>query len=185
MKKYISLIPLAFLLAVLPLVSADSTSITVTFKVPQDISFSVAYAGSCSSSDFACVESDATIDGTQTQIPITQIDGTTCQDGSNAATTVTNSGNTNINITMAFDTALPTGVTYKVSQSSTGYESTCSENEPPTSGCVTISTSAKTVIANLAAGSSEDLWHWCDFSNFNSGAAGSVTRSLTLTSVAS
>jgi len=185
MKRYIALLPLAFVLAIIPSVLADSTSITVTFKVPQDISFSVAYAGSCSASDFACVESDATIDGSQTQISITQIDGTACQTASAPALNITNSGNTNIDITMAFSTALPSGVTYKVSQSSSGYESTCSETTPPTTGCMTVSTTSKTAISSLAAGSSQELWNWCDFSNFNSGAAGSDTRTLTLTSSAS
>ena len=136
-------------------------------------------------SDFAFVECDSTIDGTQTQINVTQIDGTACQSSTLPATNITNSGNTNINITGIFTAALPAGITVKVSQVTDGYQSSCSEAEPLTTDCVTVATASKTLISNLASSSAKELWWWCDMSGFNSGAAGSDTRTLNLTSVAS
>ena len=185
-KTKLRSILLVFLtLTVSSLALADTTQVTVTFKVPAAIAFGIAYAGGCSAGDFAFVESDSTFDGNQDYINVTQIDGTACQSNTLPAINITNNGNTNINITGIFTSALPSGTTVKVSQVNSGYEATCSETEPPTTGCATLATTSKTLITNLADGSSKELWWWCDMSNFNSGAAGSDTRTLNLTSVQS
>ena len=164
---------------------ADLQTTTVKFIIPSSVSHSIGYAGSCGSSDFAFLESDGTKDGTQTEINVTQGDGTECQNGSTSAITITNNGNDYINITLNFTSALPSGVTVKASNSSNGYESTCSltEADIPVSGqCKIVNNTVDALLSyNLTASSTEDVWLWADFSSFNSGlatGAGGITRTL-------
>lgn len=163
---------------------AATADTTVTFKIPADIAFSVAYPASCSSADFAFYESDGTLDGSQTHINVTQTDGSACQTAAAPAINVTNDGNTAIDITAAFTASLPAGITVKASQAATGYESSCTGTEPPASVCVELSDSSKLLADGIAAGASQEIWVWADMSSFNSGAAGEDTRTLRLTSAA-
>lgn len=164
-------------------VMADQQDTTVTFKVPSSISHSIAYAAACANNDFAFVESDGTKDGTQTMINVTQIDETACQTDAVPAMNISNTGNSAINVTMNYTAAVPAGTTTKASQTFAGYEAgACTDDQPPDGNvCLTITDTSKTIILNLAADAAQEIWLWCDMSNFNGGAAGTDTRTLRTT----
>src|SRR3989344_4713153 len=91
---------LLVLLAPMISIAATTAVTTMTWVVPSNKSFSVAYASTCSSSAFYFVEStctfDSDIDGNGAKClpyPDSGAAGTVCQSSSAAAITVTNNGN--------------------------------------------------------------------------------------------
>ena len=171
-----------FLMLFVSLAVADTKDTTVSFIIPSSISHAIGYAASCSSSDFAFVENDGTYDGTQTQINITQIDGTVCQTDSVSGLNITNNGNTEINVTFKFTSALPANVTVKSSLAYGGYESSCTlgaTDTPTTGACHNITTTEALVANNIAElGGTDDIWMWADMANYNSGVAGTIARTM-------
>ncbi len=188
-NKYTAVVSIMLVLMSL-IVIADTDDTTVTFIIPQSIAHSLAYAASCTSSNFACIESDGSYQGTQNYINITQIDGTPCQAAGTPAVTITNNGNANLNVTWQFTSALPSGVTFKVGNTSTMWQSSCSLSATSTwvaSQCKTVTDSTASKVAyNLAASGTEQIWAACDFNNFNSGQSTTgITRTLRSTGAAS
>ena len=85
--------------------AVTQTDVTMTWVVPSNVSHSVAYGGSCSSSAFYFVESncafDSDVDGNGSKcVPYdASSGGSACQDGSSLqAIVVTNNGNIDVNI---------------------------------------------------------------------------------------
>ncbi len=164
------------------LVYADIETTTVTFVIPSSTEHSVAYGGSCSSSNFYFVENDTTKDGSQTMINATADTGATssCQDGSTSAITVSNAGSSIINVSANFTVALPSGITVKAANATAGYESSCSGTVTATT-CADIPNGASVILAkNMAAQTgTADIWIWVDMSSFNSGVATSgIARTM-------
>ncbi|MBI4215029.1 hypothetical protein HY546_03455, partial [archaeon] len=90
-----------------------------------------------------------------------------------------NTGNIPLNLTYKVNESLSSGRTLKASRVQNGWESTCTGNEPPTSGCLTVTTSEKTIAVDVANSASINLWLWGDFS---SASSGTDTRTGTATS---
>jgi len=84
--------------------AAVENNTTMTWVVPSNVSHTLTYAGACSTSDFYFVEDQCTLDsdvdgnGSQCLPQTTSAGGTTCQDASTAAITITNNGNVPINV---------------------------------------------------------------------------------------
>ena len=171
--------------------AATTEDITVTFQIPSAAALSVAYAGSCSTSDFAFIETDTTKDGNMTGINVTQTDETACQAEATPAINVTNTGNIVSNVTLHFTANYPPGVTVKASPSSFdsgGYNATCASIEPPPADdCINVTTSARKLCTAVAVNDYCGVWTWADFSNADMGAgigvAGTNTTTLRITIV--
>jgi len=141
------------------------------------LSFSIAYPIGCSASN---IKYKFDRFGNGIGINATNLTDYVCQTEYAPTFNITNNGNTEIDINVKYH-SLPTGVTMKMSQisfDSGGYESVCSENEPPTSGCMTLTTSYKTAVSNLQPDDWQELWMWADASNFNSGLKTNQSYSL-------
>jgi len=181
--KRIALV-LAILMAVAPVFAAQDYTITVTFEVPEYVSISVAFGGSCASDDFY-FKTDSS--GNGVGINVTQSDGSPCQDEDTPALNVTNNGNVAENFTIYFFSALPTEITVKASNGpfSTGYEATCTGSEPPgESACINVDTNVKKIATNVPINGWEEIYLWADASNFNSGEKGIAQRYLIINSTA-
>lgn len=118
---YKKLIPAILLMAVMlmPLAFADQDTTTFTWVVPANKAHTIAYGGSCSTSAFYFVESnaviDSDIDGNADKIlPYdASTAGAACQSDSVASMTITNSGNVTEDINAFFtemDVNLQAGV---------------------------------------------------------------------------
>lgn len=116
--RYTKIIPAVLLIAVLimPFAFADTETTTFTWVVPEDKTHSIGYGGSCSTSAFYFVESNAVldndIDGNADQIlPYdSQSGGAACQSDSVAAMTITNTGNVTEDINAYFTAQLDVNV---------------------------------------------------------------------------
>lgn len=161
---------------------ADSETTTLTFVIPSEVDHSISYTSPCSTSVFYFIESDSNKNGTQTHINVTDASSNPCQNVSTASMTINNIGSVNVNVTTNItDSALPSGITLKVAQNDTGYESTCSGPPVNETDCASITYGAAvTVITDLTAQTgTDDLWWWVDMSNFNNGVATTgITRTL-------
>jgi len=176
---------MAMVILATAVIAVSYEDVTVTYVIPADIAFSTSYAGSCGTSDFACRENDGSYQGTQSQINITQTDGTVCQAAATPAVQFTNDGNTPINITARLTSSQVAGVVLKASEAYAGYESSCNEyNMSNATACVNVTAANFLVLTDdIAASGTSDVYFWCDFSNFNSGAATTgITRTMTLNS---
>jgi len=146
----------------------------VTVTQATDLSFSVGLPATGCTEGKGSTDADATCDRCWIEptswtmnnnlLSATQV-GCEGQTDSVAFYNITNSGNVNLNITFALNETLDTTkFRNKMSQVSTGYESTCSGDV--TTGCVYIeSTTPVTVIWDLAPSNSQELWQWSDFIN--------------------
>ena len=184
------LLPAILALILAPLVASDTTTTTITFKIPVTVSHSIAYTAPCSSLNFAFIET-GTIDGTQNQINVTGSDGSACQTQANYIMRVTNGGNVVIGGLAVNFSAISSGVTVKVSKGTNGWESTCTlvtgagnyTGAPQTTFCRSWNTTYATTLANvsvsLAVSGTADFWLWSDFNNFNSGLATETNATLT------
>lgn len=182
-KRLIGAIGVLVYLIGISAVLADTEETTVTFVIPTSIDHSVAYGASCSSSLFYFVETDATKDGTQGGLNVTSdaAGANKCQNTTLSAMTISNVGSVNANITANFTAALPSGITVKVGQNYTAYESSCTGPPVNESQCGNVSIGAPIVVIEdlTAQTGTDDLWWWCDMSDFNSGVATSgIARTL-------
>ena len=144
----------------------------VTVTQITDLSFSIGLPATGCTEGKGSTDADATCDRCWIEptswtmnnnlLSATQV-GCEGQTDSVAFYNITNSGNVNLNITFALNETLDTTkFRNKMSQVSTGYESTCSGDV--TTGCVYVeSTTPVTVIWDLAPGNSQELWQWGDF----------------------
>lgn len=188
MKRLRNILALLICISLATYAYAVTTGITITFVIPTTYSHSISTQTPCTITDFACKESDGTYEGTQNNINITQIDGTSCQTSTNPAIVITNNGNSPTNVSINASTAMPTGVELKAMNTSTSWLNDC--NMTATSywdatgiGCKNVTNTENTLLAlDLAKDGTESIWMACDFTSFNSGAATStVTRVLNLT----
>ncbi len=123
MKKFFALILFAlFLFAPMVLVLANQISTTMTWFVPQNKTFTLAYGGTCSATAFFFDENravlDGDVDGNGAQIAPrpNRLGGTVCQDATTAGMTITNAGNIAISLDGNFASALDTNIWLKVWQ---------------------------------------------------------------------
>jgi hypothetical protein len=178
MKQLNGIIGIAFGLLLLTTTAfADTNTWTVTFKIPAAVAHTNAFKSPCSSSVFFFVEADATKDGTQTVINVSNSDASVyCQDGTDPAMNITNSGNAAINVSANVTAALPANLTLKASKIAGGYIELCTNAEPPTTGCVswnvTTYSTQRVLASNLAIGATQGIFWWTDMANYRSGAAG-------------
>lgn len=187
MKEKIFAIAVIFALFAVP-VLADTQTFTVTFSIPSSISHSLSYGsvvgeGTCSNSIFYFREGDGTIDGSQGMINVSDASGNACQNTTVSALSITNNGNTAVNVTEMMN-ATVTGVVVRVSQQATQISNTSScIGIGANQGCANITAVPITVVYGLASSGTANLWHWADFSSADVGAgagsAGSTTRLVT------
>jgi hypothetical protein len=174
--------------------AAQYADTTVTFIIPSSIAISLAYgnynANTCSGADFFFVEDDATIDGSQTDINVSdQAAGgpsNYCQSASIDAITISNDGNAAINITAVFTTALPTGVVVYVGDTNAATAADCADTELLSNSCINIATTPVILFSNVASAGSEETWWRAKFTSADLGAgagqAAQTTRTLRINS---
>lgn len=162
MKKIAVLIALA--LVAMGVYAATDDSTIIYFQIVSSTAMSVAEQSPCdATTNFHCRWTS----GTQTEINISKADGTTCQDDTNPAATITNDGTVTLDINMSINDSLPTGVETKYYIDSYDYGSAIEFNE-----------TTQTIKSSLAPAGTTDVWIWCDFDNFNGGVATTVTRKV-------
>jgi hypothetical protein len=173
------------LLCLSAMVLADTDETTLSWVIPANVSHTLSYGGSCSSSAMYFIEDDASPDGSDTQLLPYDADsaGSPCQSVSVAAITISNNGNVTTDVNASVTSTLETGVTLKLWLGSSGcgasglggYEGSCSKsgaddsNVPTTAACVSIGDSSKQIVADLAASGSQQLCLAADFSSLSQG----------------
>jgi len=198
-SKIIKIIYLLMALMILgSFVMAAVSTTTVSWVVPSNISHSVAYGSTCSSSLFYFVETDGTINGDENKIvPKTSVVGdANCQSDSIAGMTVTNNGSVTIDMNYMITDSLLSGVRFVTWYGSTGcgtfglggWEDVCTKTGaddltvPTTIACVSIGDANVQIIADLTSGISQQLCFAADFENV---AAGTNTNNLEADSITS
>lgn len=193
-KILVSLVFGLFLLSAIALPNfakaATTQPWTVTFKIPTSVAITNTYNSPCSDSVFFFVENDGTYDGTQTQVNASDAAAATfCEIDGSAAFDVANGGNAPTDIFINFTTALPAGVTFKISQVASGFgvAGVCDSAAPPTTGCIAISatntTTAYKIANDVAAAGNMSFHTWVTMASFNAGAAGEVARTAQTTGI--
>lgn len=171
----------ALVVALAAFAVAEADTYTVTWVIPSSVAHSASYGGACDSTKLYFTDEDSTSDGTMAKINVSSdadANSAYCQDAASGVITLTNNGNTDINITAKISSAL-SGVTLKMATAYAGYEANCS-GAVADATCANINATFVLLEPNLAAAGTEEFWMWTDMSNFNSGAATSgITRTMT------
>jgi hypothetical protein len=177
--------------------AATSANATVHFVVPSSFDFTIAYDSNCTGGTFYFVESDGTIDGTQTAIyptddaSHTNVCQSTLADGNLMTVTVTGTQATDFN--GFWTAAVVTGTTTKVwlakaagGCDTAGCEASCSVSDaedPVTATTCRNVTQTATPGAkwrdNLASGNKQGF---CMCDDFSGVAVGDVSKTLTVKS---
>ncbi len=190
-------IVIVFLLGAVLAQTTQQITTPVRFIVPTTITFTLAIPGN-NATTYASTTAGATAttilynttNRTESGINATAVGGAS-QTPAVPIFNFTNTGNVNINITINFSTALPTGVEVKAGWGANAYQSgsqgcTGAAAGPPvnsTNGddrlrCSNITASlVVTTIANLStsgAGIYRNVWMWADFSSVTAGTDATV-----------
>lgn len=173
----------ALLLLILAIVvGADSVTTTVWFNVPSVISFTVTLPGE------SPIASGTTMDilFNSTSTTINKLNATIAHNYTNQSATVpifnySNTGNGNINITVDFSSALPSGVSVKAGLNDSAWDTKCWATNLATATnntCAMVNESANaTVVGSLAVGTTKGVWLWADYSSVAYGTY--TSRTLT------
>lgn len=190
------LIIAAVLFLFLSVTSAQQRIVTpVRFVLPTTTTFTLAVPGT-NATTFASADGSGTTATTiifnSTSLTIRGLNATAAGGAQQSPTVpmfnATNTGNRNINITINFTTALPSGVSTKAGWGTNAYQVSCVAPDagPPvnaTNGqdntrCSNVTASATlTTIANLStsgAGSYREVWFWADYVSAAAGIDNSV-----------
>jgi len=173
------LIILIFLLGAVGITLADTITTPVRFVVPTTISFTISIPAT-NATTFSSGQTTTTIIFNTTVTTANKLNATNVVGGSPVQTAnvgifnYTNTGNTAINITINFTTALPSGVSVKAGWADNDWESSCTQaNKTTGTGCVNVTASTSVVrIANLTttgATKYREVWLWADYNNVASG----------------
>jgi hypothetical protein len=191
MKKL--MLAVAALAMLAGIAAADTVTTTVWFNVPSDVSFSVTLPGESPVSSGATTD----IEYNSTVPTLAKINCTVREAGPQGAQTAaipcfnySNTGNRAINVTLAFGSNLPTGVTVKAGQNNSAWIASCTCADlitgcPGLNDCVVVATSSSTPtvkVANIAYAGYKEVWMWADYSGYTGGATNQ--RALTHTSQA-
>ncbi|VVB65470.1 Uncharacterised protein [Candidatus Gugararchaeum adminiculabundum] len=164
---------------------ADTISTTVHFNVQTQTSFTVTLPGgsAVASGTTSDIEFNST-SGTQVKVNASVVGApSNVQTSSIPIFVYSNTGNVDINVNLTLDSTY-TGITVKAANANADWESSCSSTAMPDSGkCVAVSTASRRVAGTLAAGGTQNVWMWADFSSVAGGT--SVSKTLTHTSAAS
>ena len=177
--------------------AATSTNATVHFVVPSSYDFTIAYDSNVAASTFYFVETDGTIDGSETAIkPYDDASATNLCQGAGADAnlmTVTITGTNATDINGFFTAAVVAGTTSKVWLAKTtggcdpaGCEATCSvtdiETGVTTTTCRDVNATAtpgQKWKDNIASGGKQGF---CMCADFSSVAVGDTSKTLTIKS---
>jgi len=180
----------AIILVVGSVIAAEQQDTTVTFVIPSSLAVSLSYgnanSNTCDSSNFYFVEDDATIDGNQSDINVSDssVGGSAnyCQNATIDAVTVSNDGNDVVDINVLFTSALPTGVVVYVGDTYAATADGCVDTQDLSSSCINISTSAVRIFTSVAAATTKETFWKAKFTSADvgngAGNEGSAARTL-------
>ncbi len=174
MKSKIAIVFLVVVLASSLIAFADTITTPVRFLLPTTISFTLSVPGNNATS-FSSGQTTTTIRFNSTITNTIKLNATPAGGAQQTAAipifNYTNTGNTYLNITVNFSTALPAGVTVRAGWADGAYQSSCTASViPSTTACVNVTAGGNVAVANLsttggAGGSFRDVWLWADYNS--------------------
>jgi len=183
---------LAVLMVAAGMAAADTQWSQVSWFTAQTVAHSISYAvynetDACSQTALYYVE-PSPINGVQTKINAST-DSTgalKCQNISQGAIVVTNTGSVGINVSAEFN-QITTGVTMKIAINDTGWQASCAGVCNKTecnlnATCLALSTSPVWIRYDLAQNASQEYWLWADF-NGVAGTTSPTKGNMTTTAV--
>ena len=172
--------------------AADSQWSQVSWFVAETVAHTVSYgiynsSVACSQTALYYVE-PAPINGVATKLNAStdQTGVYKCQNQTQGAIKITNTGSVGINVTSAFN-QITSGVTMKIAKGPNGYQSACSGTCTGagcalTADCVQVTTGNAQIAYDLAQNTSQEYWLYADF-NGVAGTTSPTKGNMTTTAV--